>query len=332
MFRSLRVRLFLWYVSSLLLIGVFFYIFIHVLSWPYGLETVLALFILLAAVGFLIIYRITSSIVNLSRQIQKITSKNLDQRLAVKSNDEIGELSRSFNNLLERLTAAFKREQQFIADVAHEMKTPLATVRSLLEVTLEKPRTEADYKKSITESLVEVGRVSNTLKNVLDLAWSESPIGRAVPKQVDLDKLMTELVDITERLGEPKKIKFVSKIVSDVSIVGYRDKLAQAIINILENAVKYTSANGVITIRLEKEAMRAVIGISDTGRGIPEGDRPHIFDRFYRSRNSLDSHGSGLGLAITKSIIALHFGEITVKSEVGRGTTFVIVLPLTRSS
>ena len=332
MFRSLRTRLFLWYIFSLLLVGLFFYLFVHILSLQYGLEIVFALFIFLAALGFLIIYRITSSIAGLSSQIQKITSKNLDQPLAVKSNDEIGDLSRSFNSLLERLTAAFKREQQFIADVAHEMKTPLATVRSLLEVSLEKPRTEEDYKKLMAESLVEVGRVSNTLKNVLDLAWSESPIGRTAPKKFSLNKLMIELVDITERLAESGRIKIVSEIAPDVMIFGYRDKLAQAILNILENAVKYTPIGGTVTIRLEKEATRAVIGISDTGRGIPPDDLPRIFDRFYRSGNSLDAHGSGLGLAIAKSITASHLGEITVKSEVGKGTTFVIVLPLTLSS
>lgn len=329
MFKSLRTRLFLWYILSLALIGVFFYVFVHILVFKYGLEVVLGLFVILAVVGFVFIYRVTRSITALTAQIKRISSKNLDTHITTRGHDEIGELATSFNSLLGRLGEAFKREQQFIADVAHEMKTPLATLRSSLEVALSQDRTNEEYERLIEDSILEVNAVSNTLKNVLDLAWLDAPTGRAATEKFNLSQLLQELVEITEKLAQNKNIKVVSDLKADVLIFGYREKLARAILNLLDNAVKYSPKGGVITIRLEEEASRAVVGITDLGPGISKGDLPHIFDRFYRSPRAAHESGTGLGLAISRSTIALHSGEIKVKSELSAGTTFVVVLPKT---
>lgn len=329
MFKSLRFRLFLWYVFSLTLIGVFFYIFVHILALKYGLEIVLVLFVVLALIGFIFIYRVTRSITDLTAQIKRISSKNLDTRVIVGSRDEIGELSTSFNSLLDRLGEAFKREQQFIADVAHEMKTPLATLRSSLEVALSKDRTNIEYKSLIEDSILEVNAVSSTLKNVLDLAWLDAPTGRNSPEKLNLSELVKELLEITEKLAQAKKIRVRSEIAPGVLILGYREKLARAILNLIDNAVKYSPQEGVVMIRLEEEASRAVIGIIDQGPGISKEDLPHIFSRFYRSPKEEHTAGTGLGLAICKSTISLHGGELKVKSQIGQGTTFVVVLPKT---
>lgn len=327
MFKSLRARLFLWYIFSLLLMGIFFYIFVHILALSYGLEIVFGLFVVLALIGFIFIYRITSSITALTAQIKKITSKNLDTRVTGSGQNEIGELSLSFNSLLDRLSEAFKREQQFIADVAHEMKTPLATLRSSLEVALSKDRANEEYKSLIADSILEVNTVSGTLKNVLDLAWLEAPIGRNKPILFNLSRTLLEIVEIAEKLASRKNILVVSDILPAVTILGYSGKLSQAILNVVDNAIKYTPFGGTVTIRLEAEPSRIVIGITDTGQGIYKEDLPHIFERFYRSPHAVHTTGTGLGLAICQSIIALHGGEITVKSKLSAGTTFVVVLP-----
>lgn len=327
MFKSLRTRLFLWYVLSLALIGVFFYIFVHILALNYGLEVVLGLFVVLAVIGFVFIYRVTASITNLTIQIKKISIKNLDTRIIARGQDEIGELSQSFNNLLDHLGEAFKREQQFIADVAHEMKTPLATLRSSLEVALSRERTTDEYKDLIKDSISEVNTVSGTLKNVLDLAWLDAPAGHSKPILFNLSQTLVEIVEIAEKLASQKSIVIVSDILPAVTILGYSGKLSQAILNLVDNAIKYTPSKGTVTIRLEVEESRIVIGITDTGPGISKEDQPHIFERFYRSPHAAHIAGTGLGLAICKAVITLHDGEIKVKSRPKEGTTFVVIIP-----
>lgn len=327
--QSLRSRLFFWYLGSLLLLSIFFFLAVHIFAVPYGTDYFFALLLILAFIGFIIIYRITNSITSLSSQIKRISSKNLEQRIqSIHSNDEIGELANSFNSLLDRLHAAFDREQQFIADVAHEMKTPLATLRSSFEVTLSKDRTKEEYKKAIQSAIIEADQLSSTMKDVLDLAWSESPTEQKPMTEVNLGELMEELGDIAQKLAIAKRISVKTNIAKNVKISGYKEKLAQAVLNIIENAIKYTHTDGKVTIILEKLHVKAIITITDTGSGIAQEDIPHIFDRFYRGTKTDKVLGSGLGLAISKSIISLHQGYIVVDSIPKKGSTFTITLPL----
>ena len=144
-YKSLTFKLFFWYVISLLLLGFFIILTVHIYQYEYSIQVLAVLFFILSVIGFITIYRITRSLTDLSLQIRQISSKNLEKRiLSIKSNDEIGELSITFNDLLDRLDTAFKRERQFIADVAHEMKTPIATLKSSFDVTLQKNRTNDD--------------------------------------------------------------------------------------------------------------------------------------------------------------------------------------------
>ncbi len=167
--KSLRAKLFLWYIGSLIIVIVYFLVFIHYYSAPYAIQILIGLFVLLAISEFIAVYKITKSITNLSSKIKLISSENLEEKITgIKGEDEIGELAESFNNLLDRLHEAFKREQQFIADVAHELKTPLSTLRSSMEIALNKPRGSAEYKKVIEEALIETDQLSQTLKNVLE--------------------------------------------------------------------------------------------------------------------------------------------------------------------
>ncbi len=327
--RSLRNRLFLWYVGSLLLFSVFFYVVVHILDIHYGIEIVFVLFFLLACVGFFIIYKITDSLTYLTSEIKKISRETLGQRIkGIKDEDEIGELANAFNNLLDRLDEAFKREQQFIADVAHELKTPLATLRSTLEVSLSKDRGKDEYKKVITDAIAETNHLSSTLNNVLNLAWSETPQEQKHMSKINLSELLAEIVDIAEKLASQKKQTVKSKIKPDVYTEGHKEKLARALVNIIDNSVKYTPPKGEIIVELKAEDNHAHITLKDTGRGILKKDIPHIFDRFYRGSATDSVLGSGIGLSITQSIINAHRGEISVQSTVGKGTIFVVILPL----
>lgn len=182
----------------------------------------------------------------------------------------------------------------------------------------------------MAEALIDARRQSKTLNNILDLAWSESNSSHDDKKEKNLSQLLEELQDIVIKLAKPKEIRVEKTIEKNVLVAsaGTKDKLARALLNILENAVKYTPRKGRIQILLNKEHNHAKIQVSDTGIGITEKDLPHIFERFYRGSSTDKTLGTGLGLAITQSIIQSHQGKIQVKSNPGKGTTVIIVLPI----
>lgn len=326
--KSIKSKLLLWYAGSLLVLIVYILLFIHYYTFLYAIHILIVLFVILAIVEFVVVYKITRSITYLSTKIKLITSENLEEKVkGVNSEDEIGELANSFNGLLDRLNEAFKREQQFIGDVAHELKTPLATQISSFEVTLSKSRDKDEYKKTIEESLVEAHQLSAILKNVLDLAWSETPVKKNNKIKFNLSELMDDLYEIAQKIAFKKRIHVKLSATKNVYIHGFKDKLAQAILNIIDNAIKYSSTDGQVELVLEKSPTKILISVIDEGQGILKDEMPQIFDRFYRGSKTDKVFGSGLGLAIAKSIIALHQGKIEVKSKKGRGSTFVIALP-----
>lgn len=328
-YNSLIKKLFLWYVGSLTLVAIFIILVIHVFALQNGFYFILSLFLTLALFGFIIIYKITRSLTYLSSRMRMISSKNLDERIAgIESNDEIGELAKTFNELLDRLHLAFKREQQFIADVAHELKTPLATLRSTLEVSLNQKRSNEEYKLTIKDAIIETHRVSSTLKNVLDLAWSETPMIQKKATVFNLTELLEELFDVAQKMALKKEIEIIGSFDKNVKIIGFKEKLGQAILNIIDNAIKYTPKRGKVEITMTKNNMDANLQIKDNGIGISQNDLPHIFDRFYRGSTTDKFFGSGLGLAIAKAIINAHKGDIKVKSHIGKGSSFNIVFPL----
>lgn len=327
-FKSLRGKLFLWYVGSLLFLISYFLLFIHYRSVMYGLQILAALFVLLAVIQFFFIYKITHSITKLTSKMKTISDQNLQERVeGIKGEDEIGQLAKSFNNLLDRLSEAFAREKRFIGDVAHELKTPLATMKSSFEVALSKKRTNEEYESILKSAVAEADQLSSLLNNVLDLAWTEARSNREATR-VNLTELTKELSEIGQKLAVGKAIEVVTSIEPEIYTTGFKDKLARAILNIMENAVKYSPSGSRIEVILEKAPGKALINITDQGIGIKAEELPHIFDRFYRGSKTDKVLGSGLGLAIAKSIVNLHQGEIKVKSTPGKGSSFIIVLPL----
>lgn len=283
--------------------------------------------------GYFLAFKALAPISDMSSRLQKISSENLDERVeSPKTGDELEELVETFNNLLDRLSQAFKRERQFIGDVAHELKTPLATLQSSVEVILSKPRNNEEYRRGLTETLIDTGRISSTLKNILDLAWSGADNAVASGEKINLSGELVELRDMATQMGSAKKISIKGTVAGNLFVVGKKDKLIRALLNIVDNAVKFTPEKGIITLNLLKKNGKAVVEIKDTGLGIAKEDLPHIFERFYRGRRADKTFGSGLGLAIAQAAITAHHGKIGVASKIGHGTTFTITLPLATSS
>ena len=305
---------------------------VHIYQLPYANYFLIAAFLILTIIGSFIIYSFTRSLTFLSSRIRTISSKNLGVRITViKSRDEIGELTQSFNDLLDRLDKAFIRERQFIGDVAHEMKTPITTLKSGFEVVLQNERTNEEYKKQIQDSIIDIDRISNTLKNILELAWTEMP-HENTRNIFNMSELMEDIYEIAQKLSVKKKIKVTRSIIRNINIKGFHDRLGRAILNIIDNAVKYTPSHGSIHISLEKEKDFAIISIKDTGLGIEKSELDKIFDRFYRGSKTNKIFGAGLGLAIAKATVDLHKGKIKVVSRLNKGSVFFIFLPLSLSS
>ncbi len=291
------------------------------------------LLVLTGAGGFLLARKALSPIAQVSKQLKKISAENLKERVPEpKTGDEIEELSQTFNSLLDHLDEAFVRERQFIGDVAHELKTPVATLKGGIEVTMTKDRTKEEYKKAFSETLIDVNRLSTTIKNILDLAWIGAENTNLGENNFDLSEALIELQEIATKLASQKRIILKGVIEPGIIMGGAEDKISRAVLNIIDNAIKYTPTGGSVTVSLRKRKGNAVIEVRDTGIGIPEKELAHIFERFYRGSKAAKVLGSGLGLAITQGIVKAHRGEIQVTSKAGKGTQVLITLPLLRNS
>ncbi|MFY8001144.1 MAG: sensor histidine kinase [Candidatus Kapaibacteriota bacterium] len=265
------------------------------------------------------------------RLADDITEHNLSQRLPVRRvNDEISSLTRTLNEMIERLERSFEQVRQFTGDASHELRTPLAILMGELEVALHSKKTAHEYQETIASALEEVSRLSQVVKNLLELSRADAGQVPLDLKKFSLSALLDDMVEDAMILGEEKDIVVRSTIESEVMLEGDKVRLHQALLNIVDNAVKYTQSGGSITVALRVQDDEALVSVSDSGYGIPEEDIPYIFDRFYRVDKSRSTNisGHGLGLSIVKWVVEAHKGRIKVASNVGKGTIFFLWLPL----
>ncbi len=271
-------------------------------------------------------------ITDISEKLKNISSKNLEEQVPIpKTKDEVEELATTFNSLLARLSQAFGRERQFIGDVAHEMKTPLATMRSSVEIALSKERKQEEYKEILSETLVDVDKLSSTLANVLDLAWSEADQSKVSKDSFNFSELVSEVFDLAQKLAVKKQISVFGHIEEAIIVSGRRDKVMRALLNVMDNSIKYTPKRGKVQINLKAMNQEAVFEISDNGLGIAKEEQSHVFERFYRGAKTDKTLGSGLGLAITQAIVTAHGGTVSLSSDLGKGTKVQLTLPLKNS-
>ena len=270
----------------------------------------------------------------LTRAAERIGRGNLSERVEVpRSHDEIGRLAETFNQMIGRLERAFERERQFTADASHELKTPLAVLRGDIEVTLRRERTPDEYKRVLQSSLEEIARLTKLTEDLLTLARSDANEAVLELADVELDRLASEARAYIAPLAHSAGVALSYQPPdSPVIVEGDHKRLKQLLVNLLDNAIKYTSDGGSAKLSLAVENSSAVIEVADTGRGIPASALPHIFDRFYRQTDPRDTRvtGFGLGLAISKWIVDAHGGSIEAQSTAGAGTSFIIRIPLAR--
>jgi signal transduction histidine kinase len=241
------------------------------------------------------------------------------------------EIADGLNARLDALASAEKEQQQFIADVSHELRTPLTVLRGSLEVVLEEERPAEEYREAIGNALLEVRHLSRLSQNLLFLVRGESGRITLSFANVDLSKFLTELVRDLVPAASDRGLE-LSADLPDRPVMAFvdLDRFQQVLHNLLENAMRYTPSGGSVRVGLRAAPAEAQIQVSDTGIGIPARDLPYVFERFFRSDRARRAYtgGSGLGLSIARWIVDAHKGTISVQSEVGKGTTFTVSLPL----
>ncbi len=270
------------------------------------------------------LFRPLDDIATVARQITK--ADDLSRRVPdTGRTDEIGDLAQAFNQTMERLERLFQAQQRLLADVSHELRTPLTAVRGNIDLMRRMGETDPESLAIIQE---EVDRMARLVGDLLLLARADAGGLPLHLEPIELDNLFFEVYRRVRVLS--KNVAVTVTDVDQVRIMGNPDRLKQLFINLIDNAIKYTPAGGEVQISLSKTDLWARVVITDTGIGIPEEDLPHIFDRFYRvdKARSRAQGGSGLGLSIAKWVVEVHGGEIYVTSEVGKGTTFAIALPV----
>jgi heavy metal sensor kinase len=262
------------------------------------------------------------------RVTRRISGGDLTARVGLERQDEVGELASAFDQMVGRLEAAFATQRQLVSDAAHELRTPLNGLAGTLEIVqMALQRQDAETARRLLagaeRELDRAGRLVNDLLTLSSLD-ERSPV-QAAP--VDLPSVLREVVRRARLLAPDHEI--VARLDGASHVQGDRHQIERVFTNLLDNAVKYTPAGGRIEVILEPGNRRVQVAVCDTGRGIPEADLPHIFDRFYRAdrARSRQEGGTGLGLAIVQAIVQAHGGQVRAESTPGLGTTILVTLP-----
>ncbi len=288
--------------------------------------------------GFWLADRAMRPVHAITQAARTISETDLSRRLNMQSKDELGELAGTFDDMLERLQAAFERQRQFIADASHELRTPLTIVHLEASRALAAPRAQQEYERALGVILSENDFMTRQVNDLLTLARLDA--GRAVMKHepLDLSELALEAVERLAPLAKRNHVRLETGELPEAHILGDHQYLLGMICNLIENGIKYTAgAERWVWINTGLEGNLARVWVSDNGPGIAAEHLPHLFDRFYRvdkarSQNTDDERpaqskptsGSGLGLAIAQWVVQAHGGDIRVESRVGEGTTFVV--------
>jgi heavy metal sensor kinase len=255
-------------------------------------------------------------------------TEDLDRRVEVVTNDEVGQLSSAFNEMLDRLARLFRAQQRFVADVSHEMRTPLTVIRGNVDL-LRMGCADAESLDAITG---ESERMTRMVSNMLLLSQADAGALPMNLQPLDLAALIGNVARSGNIMADGR-VDVLSDVSGDVTVQGDPDRLKQVLLNLVDNAIKHTPEGGRVNIQASNpDGVTVHVSVCDTGVGIPPDDLPHVFERFYRvdKSRSRAQGGAGLGLAIAKSIIEAHSGHIGVQSTVGVGTCFEFTLPAYR--
>lgn len=267
----------------------------------------------------------------LSAGMSQMTRGDFSGRVQIKGKSEFAQLASTFNMMCDRLESLDKSRSQFVSNASHELKTPLSTMKILIETLVyQEPMDEDMCREFLGDINKEIDRLNSVINDLLTLVSMDSGEARINTKTVSLSDMLNETMRRLQPLAREKGIEMNSSVAAGVTVVCDPMKLTQVFYNLLDNAIKYTGRGGSVRVELSRRDKKAVVRVSDTGIGIPKEDQLHIFDRFYRvdKARSRETGGTGLGLSIVKQVVLMHGGSIGVVSEEEKGSTFTVELPL----
>jgi heavy metal sensor kinase len=303
------------------------YLFVYFYSVP-------IILIVSVAAGWVIAGRTLRPFDEVSRTAEQITSKNLNIQMTPRHKEvEIVRLVHAFNSMVSRLNLSFEQMGKFNADVAHELRTPLAILQGETEIALRSSSLSEDIRSVLVSNLEELDRLKRLVNDLLTLA--EADAGKQIlnPKPLDLRPLLSDLVEQMRMLASDRAIEINLILVGDVLV--YADELwiRRAMLNLLDNAIKYSNEGGSIRVCCRAEGNELRLSVADGGIGISAQDLPHIFERLFRADRARTRvrGGAGLGLALVKWVVEAHQGKIEVKSQLDHGAEFAIKLPKSRN-
>lgn len=285
-----------------------------------------AVLLIAALSGYWISLRALAPVDEITRAAQTIGIQNLSERLTVPATgDELQRLSETWNAMLARLEAAVKRLSQFTADASHELRTPIALIRTTAELTLRRERSIETYREALGQIVAESDRTAKMIEDLLLLARADAGLPALPLERLELIPLVRDVCEQGQVLARARQLEISTEVPDEPIYVEANDPaLRRLLLLLLDNAVKYTPAGGRITVSLGRDATGATVAVRDSGIGIPETALPHVFERFYRadeSRNR-DAGGTGLGLSIAKWLADRHNATLEAESIVGQGSTF----------
>jgi heavy metal sensor kinase/RND family efflux transporter MFP subunit len=283
--------------------------------------------------GYSLLGRALNPVNEIVSAAERITFKNLSRRLPVpRTGDEFERISEALNRMIQRLEEAFQIANRFSADASHELRTPLTIIRGELEAFAENPKLTPELAERAADILEEVDQLTRIVEGLLLVSRLEAGEAQLKFEAVDLGEMAESIASQMELLSEEKRLTVGREIEPEVIVEGDKVRLKQVVVNLLDNAIKYTPEGGTIWLKVRSHKEKAVLEIADTGIGIDPAALPHIFDRFYRSAEAKAGRvdGTGLGLAIVQSIMDAHGGSVSAGSRENQGTVFRMELPLWR--
>jgi signal transduction histidine kinase len=285
--------------------------------------------------GYWLAGRATSPLADMHRTAEALRPDRLDERLPIRgSGDELDRLSATINGLLDRIADYIDRHRQFLANAAHELRSPLAAVQSSVEVALNAGRTPREYDELLGEIAEECGALRSLVNQLLTLAEVEMASTQSPIESVPLAQIVTRSVEMFRGVAEERGIDLRIDKLDNTVVYGHALRLRQVVNNLIDNALKFNHQGGSVRVDLRTDPGRpmAILRVRDSGPGISSDDIPHIFDRFYRGDKARQRdnplHGSGLGLSICHAIVTFYGGTIAVESPLGQGTIFTVELRL----
>lgn len=306
----------------------------EIFAWVIPLALLLA-----GAGGYFLARKSLAPVVAMSAQAKRIGAENLHERLPVSNaKDELGQLAGSFNQLLERVDQSFERQRRFMSDASHELRTPVAILRGESEVALSQSvRSPEEYRESLSVLHSEAKRLTRIVEDLFTLTRADAGEYPLSMREFYLDELCADCVRATRTLASAKSISLACEAAEEVPIHADEALLRRMIVNLLDNAIKYTQADGRIALSCRRDGVEYAVSVTDTGTGIPAALQTRVFERFFRadparSRSETNGDGAGLGLAIARWIAEAHHGRLVLVRSDATGSNFTAFLPVTLAS